>query len=168
MDFQVRPASLADAEAMLRAHQEAVRRTARAYYPPEVLDAWAAKLTEDSYDRVRREITSEAMIVLVAEADSQVIGFGMVVPSDEELRAVYVHPAYGRRAIGSAILKRLEELAIQRGVERLNVDSSINAETFYARHGYRVVECSVHRFQSGQEMACVKMTKGLNARVAAS
>lgn len=159
MDFELRRAVIADAEAVVRVQHDAVQGTASAYHPPEVLEAWAAKLTEDNYERVRRETTDDTMIVLIAESDSHLLGFGMVVPGDEELRAVYVHPDYGRRGIGTAILKDLEKFAIQRDVKRLNVESSINAEAFYARHGYEVVVRTTHRFKSGQEMACVRMTK---------
>jgi putative acetyltransferase len=160
----VRAAVPTDAEAILHVHNAAVHKTAGAYYPPEVLEAWAAKLTEENHQRVGRETADEEMIVLVAEVDARLAGFGMVVPGDEELRAVYVHPAYGRRGVGTAILKRLEEFAAQRGVKRLNVASSINAEEFYARQGYEVVERTVHQLRSGQEMACVKMMKLLHRR----
>jgi putative acetyltransferase len=50
---------------------------------------------------------------------------------------------------------------VTEGVLRLDLDASINFEAFYARHGYAVVERTVHRFQSGHEMACVKMRKVL-------
>jgi putative acetyltransferase len=159
MECQVRPARAGDAEAMLRAHHEAVRQTAGPYYSADVIEAWEAKLTEKSVESLRREIADEGMIVLVADVDSQVVGFGMIVPGGEELRAVYVHPAHGRRSVGTAILKRLEEMAIERGVEHLNLESSINAEAFYAQHGYMVIGRTLHRLSSGPEMACVKMTK---------
>jgi putative acetyltransferase len=116
-------------------HHAAVRKTAAAYYPREVIDAWGAKLTEENHEKVRRETTDPGMIVLVAEVGSAIAGFGMVVPDDEELRAVYVDPEFGRQGVGTAILKRLEEAGAKGGVLRLNLASSINAEAFYARHG---------------------------------
>ena len=85
-DFQVRPAVTADAEAIVRTHHDAVWRTARTHYPPETLAAWAVKLTDDSCERVRREIADTELVVLVAESHSRVAGFGMIVPAGEELR----------------------------------------------------------------------------------
>jgi putative acetyltransferase len=70
------------------------------------------------------------MDVLVAESNSRIAGFGMIVPADEELRAVYVDPAFGRQGVGTAILHRLEQTARERSVDRLNLSSSINAEAF--------------------------------------
>jgi putative acetyltransferase len=64
--------------------------------------------------------------------------------------------------MGSAILGHLEHAAVAKGVLRLDLDASINSEAFYARYGYAVVERTVHRFQSGHEMACVKMRRVLS------
>jgi putative acetyltransferase len=160
-DFHVRPAVTADAEAIVRTHHEAVWNTARSHYSPDVLEAWAVKLADSSYEQVRREILDAELVVLVAESLSRVAGFGMIVPADEELRAVYVDPAFGRQGVGAAILERLEQIAGERGVTRLDLSSSINAEAFYATHGYEVVERTTLRLRSGCEMACVRMTKNL-------
>jgi putative acetyltransferase len=160
-DLHVRIAVTTDAEAIVRTHHEAVWNTARHHYPPDVLDAWAVEPTDDSYEQVREEIADTGMVVLVAESNSRIAGFGMIVPADAELRAVYVDPTFGRQGVGTSILHRLEQTARERGVARLNVASSINAEAFYGKHGYAVVERATHRFRSGHEMACVRMTKRL-------
>ncbi len=162
MQFTVRRAVDADAEAVIRVHQVAVQRTASPYYTPDIIEAWAAKESSQSFRRVRSEIADDAMVVLVAQVRFAVVGFGMIVPGDEELRAVYVHPDFGRRGVGTAILEQLEESAVTRGVTRLQLQSSINAEAFYARHGYQVVNRTTHRLRSGHEMPCVTMTKALN------
>jgi putative acetyltransferase len=160
--YTLRLAAAADAEAMVRIHHAAVHETASACYPPEVLDAWASQLTEASYERMRQELaTGDGRIDVVAELNSQIVGFGMVIPEGQELRAVYVDPQFGRRGVGAAILSHLEQLAIQCGIERLDLESSLNAEAFYSRHGYQVVERGMHRFRSGHQMACVVMTKSL-------
>ena len=151
----------ADAEAIVRTHHDAVWNTAGNHYSPDVLDAWAAKLADSSYDQVRREILDTDLVVLVAETVSRVVGFGMIVPGDDELRAVYVQPAFGRQGVGTAILERLEQTARDRGMTELNLSASLNAEAFYAKHGYKVAERMTHRLRSGCAMACVKMTKTL-------
>ena len=97
----------------------------------------------------------------MAEDASGVIGCGSIVPLLQELRAVYVHPGAGRRGVGSAILRCLAQLALDRGVLQLQMDASINAEAFYRRAGYKILERGVHRLRSGREMACLKMKKSL-------
>jgi len=43
----------------------------------------------------------------------------------------------------------------------LTLHTSINAEAFYSKQGFEVIEYGTHRLASGQEMACVKMQKTL-------
>jgi putative acetyltransferase len=161
MPLTIRPAVAADAEALLRVHSAAVRETAASWYPGEVIEAWAAEVTEASCEMVRLDIEDPATVVLVAEADSEVVGFTVIIPANEELRMLYVQPEHGRRGIGTAMLNQLETLAIARGVRRLHLGASLNAEVFYRKHGYQAIENGIHRLPTGQEMACVKMVKDL-------
>jgi predicted metal-dependent hydrolase len=55
IDLTVRIAVTADAEAIVRAHHESVWNTARQHYQPDVLEAWAVTLTDDSYEQVARK-----------------------------------------------------------------------------------------------------------------
>ena len=97
--FTIRGAVDADAQAVIWVHRAAVRRTAAAFYTPTIVDAWAAKDNSETLRRTREEIADEAMVVIVAEENAKVVAFGMIVPGDEELRAVYVHPDAGRRGL---------------------------------------------------------------------
>jgi putative acetyltransferase len=160
-DVNIRPAIVADAIAIIDLHFAAVHQTARSFYPPEVLDGWSTQPDEARYDQIRRSVEKGEELFVVAEDASGVIGFGSIVPTLQELRAVYVHPRAGRRGVGSAILTCLEQLAIDRGVLQLQLDASINAEVFYRRAGYEILERGVHPLRSGREMACVKMKKSL-------
>jgi putative acetyltransferase len=162
LDVNIRPAIVADAIAIIDLHFAAVHQTASSFYPPEVLNSWSTQPDETRYDHIRRALEKEEELFVVAEDASGVIGFGSIVPLLQELRAVYVHPRAGRRGVGSAILRCLEQLAIERGVLQLHLDASINAEAFYRRAGYEILERGVHRLRSGREMACVKMKKSLS------
>jgi Acetyltransferase (GNAT) family. len=71
----------------------------------------------------------------VARQGDKVVGFGSIVPKHSELQAVYVHPRVGRTGVGTRILGILEDLALSLGVERLQIDASLNAETFYVKQG---------------------------------
>ena len=161
LDVNIRPAIVADAIAIIDLHFAAVHHSAGSFYPPEVLNSWSTQPDETRYDHIRRALEKGEELFVVAEDASGVIGFGSIVPLLQELRAVYVHPRAGRRGVGSAILRRLEQLALDRGVLQLQMDASINAEAFYRRAGYEILERGVHRLSSGREMACLKMKKSL-------
>jgi GNAT superfamily N-acetyltransferase len=159
--WNIRGAVTGDAEAIVRTHHDAVWKTAGNHYSPDILEAWAAKLSDSSYEQVRREILDKQLVVVVAERLSRIAGFGMLVPADEEVRAVYVNPSFARQGVGTAILQHLEDLAREDKVLRLNLAASLNAERFYAKHGFEIVQRTTHRLRAGKEMACVRMTKQL-------
>jgi putative acetyltransferase len=158
---EIRPATTADAEAIIDLHFAAVHETAATFYPREVLDTWSRQPDEARYQRIRDAVTKGEELFLVAQDASGVVGFGSIVPSAQELRAVYVHPKAGRRGVGARILAELERLAIDCDVSQLQMAASINAEAFYRRAGYEIVERGVHRLGGGVEMACVRMKKHL-------
>jgi putative acetyltransferase len=160
-EVTVRPAVSADAVAIIDVHFAAVHRTASTFYSSEVLDNWSPQPNEARYQQMREIIAGDEELVLVAEDASGVVAFGSIVPRLRELRAVYVHPNTGRRGVGSQVLAALERLALERGIPQLQMVASVNAEAFYRRAGYEVVESGTHRLRAGQEMACVKMAKHL-------
>jgi putative acetyltransferase len=162
LTVEIRPATAADAEAIIDLHFAAVHQTAATFYPPEVLDRWSGLPNEARYQQLRDADAHGEELFLVAEDASGVVGFGSILPSVQELHAVYVHPRAGRHGIGSRLLRQLERLARDRGVRQLHLDASVNAEAFYRRAGYEVVERGTLRLGGGIEMASVKMKKELS------
>jgi N-acetylglutamate synthase-like GNAT family acetyltransferase len=164
MAVEVRPATCADAEGIVHVHFAAVHETAGAFYPSDVLANWSGQPEGIRYRQLRDAIAEGEELFLVGEDSSGVVGFGSIFPASEELRAVYVHPRVGRQGVGTKILQGLEAMAAEHGLSQLQMDASVNAEAFYKKHGYEVVERSVHRLSSGHDMACVKMRKALTRR----
>jgi putative acetyltransferase len=163
MSVQLRPARKDDAAALSRVHFAAVHRTAAPFYSAEVIDGWSPTPDERRMEQFRRAISGTEELFLVAERDGEIVGFGSIVPAGGELRAVYVDPDAGRTGIGTAILQGLERMAIEAGVRTLSMDASVNAEAFYSRHGFQILERSSHQLGQGPRMACVKMCKSLQA-----
>jgi putative acetyltransferase len=77
------------------------------------------------------------------------------------LRACYVAPQAARRGCGSAIVREIERVAQENGLTRLNLAASLNAEPFYAAHGYKVCERSEVVLRNGHRMPAVWMEKSL-------
>jgi putative acetyltransferase len=161
VSLTLRPATAADAVAMIDLHFAAVHMTAAGAYPSDVLDSWSPLPDEARYEDMRRAIANGEELLVVAECLSQVVGFGSIVPHLGELRAVYVHPSDARRTVGSQLLSRLEELAVSHGLRTLNVTASTNAERFYSRAGYEIVRRDVHQLRNVSAMDCFRMRKRL-------
>lgn len=151
-----------DAQAFLEVHHAAVRGIAVKDYPLAVIEAWAPMpVTEDAIEWVRANPDKEFR--LIAEIAGRVVGIGAAVFESVELRACYVAPDAGRKGVGSALVKKIEHAAREQGAPRLELDSSLTAESFYRTIGYEVVERGEHVLGNGQRMACVKMRKELGA-----
>jgi N-acetylglutamate synthase-like GNAT family acetyltransferase len=76
-------------------------------------------------------IRSGAELVIIAEENRQILGFGAVISKTGELRAVYVGSFAKRSGMGMKILLELENLARQLELKELHMDSSLFAEAFY-------------------------------------
>lgn len=108
-------------------------------YTREQLDAWATgQVDMEDWNR-----SFLAHHTVVAEIDGVVAGFGDM---DETgyLDRLYVHRAYQRRGVATAICDALEGAIPAAGY---TTHASITARPFFARRGYRVVrEQQVIRF----------------------
>jgi len=151
-----------DAPAIADAHRAAILTRAGSHYSVEQLVAWVGEeKTEDKQSKIKR-IAAEAInpnfISYVALYDGKVIGTSIVVPAQNELRAVYVIRGIWC-GVGSALLEKVEAEAYRQGVTHLVCDSSLNAENFYLRHGYKISEYTNHLLLNGVEIPCVRMIK---------
>jgi putative acetyltransferase len=157
----VRIARIEDARGILEAHYSAVHETAARDYSIEIRRAWATPVTSERIDQyLKHALPNET--TLVADVDERIAGFGAIVESNNELRAVYVCAEFGRQGVGSALLRELERIAKARGCRELHMDSSLTAAPFYLHHGYEETGRGVHTLSSGGKMACVRMRKALD------
>ena len=140
-------------------HSRAIRGLAAGHYPAEVIDKWVVAPTPENVRALMRN--DEGEIRLIAELAGEPVGIGALVPANSELRACYVVPEAARRGCGSALVREIERIAREQGVERLDLAASLNAEAFYAAHGYGVRQRSEVVLGNGQPMAAVWMTKRL-------
>ena len=137
----------------------AIRGLASSHYPADVIAGWVVPVTEESVRDLMRNPDNE--IRLVAELDGVPVGIAALVPAHSELRGCYVSPDAARQGCGSALVIELERLARAHGVTHLELAASLNAEPFYAAHGYDVRERSEVVLTNGHRMPCVWMRKTL-------
>lgn len=154
--LKIRNAQAEDCGAVAGVHAAAVEGIRTTLYTAEEIKAWATPKRREDYVELIR--TKE---FIVAEADGEIAGFGVLDAESAVVQAVYVNPHAGRRGIGLEILRELEERATALGLKRLRLNASLNAVPFYERAGYASQEKSTYRLSSGVEIACVPMAKTL-------
>ena len=160
MTISTRPAVRDEWPAILAVHRRAVHETAAADYPAEVLAAWGPPVVGPQLDKFDAKL-QRGQIVIVAEVDGALAGFGELAPQKNLLVAVYVSPDHSRHGVGTAILRKLERLARDEGLSYLQMGSSLTAVPFYTSHGFQTLGPDVHVLRSGDRMNCIRMRKEL-------
>lgn len=137
--FTLRPGTPEDALSIIKARRAAVRGIATRFYSREIIEEWEGpiNIAPERVEGFARAIASgEEVVVVAVDSSNLILGFGSIVPNNNELRAVYVRTEHVRKGVGRAILRRLEDLAREAGLKELRMDASINAEAFYKANGF--------------------------------
>ncbi len=127
----IRPAEPDDAPAIATVHSRS-RRVTMPYLP------------EGSHRRSHEQVTAwvgEHVLpgnrVWVAEQDGQVVGYAAL--EGDLLDQLYLLPEARRQGIGTALLDEVKR-ASPGGVRLWVFQANVDAQAFYRRHGFRVVE----------------------------
>lgn len=77
------------------------------------------------------------------------------------IRAMYTHPAWTRRGIGTLLLELGETAARDAGFRRIELGSTLAGEPLYRARGYREVGRETHVAANGANNVVIRMTKDL-------
>ena len=137
----VRPATPADAPAVARVHDAALRTEGRDRYSRAELDAMAPP--ERDPGTVDGAILDEpGRYVVVAEAPG-VAGVAGVHLESGRLFGVFVDPERTGEGLGRVLFEAVESRAREVGLDRLTVRSALNAVGFYEACGFERAEDAV-------------------------
>jgi putative acetyltransferase len=153
--FTIRPATLADAEALCALHKAAVRALCLGAYSADEIEAW---LRDREPARYRHAMRDGGQTMLVAELDGVVAAFASI--RESMLFGLYVDPARGRGA-GRLLLAAAEDEARRRGAAVLKLQATLNAVPFYRKHGFMRQDRSTVR-RGGRDLAVLDMIKALS------
>jgi GNAT superfamily N-acetyltransferase len=148
----IRAASPADLESIRSLHARCIDEVCSFEYDRDQIAAWLGALDSDRYP---------AMLathhVIVAEDGGTVVGFGMADLESASLNAIYVAPSRQREGIGSALVAAIEEAAGDAGTNRLDLNATLGAVSFYESLGYVSDGPSHNVLPSGVSLPCVAM-----------
>jgi GNAT superfamily N-acetyltransferase len=137
MDCTIRSAREDEAGEISAVILRALRETNAKDYASDVIAR-----VEQSFgpDAVRQLIGKR--IVFVAMIGDRLVGTASL--DGGVVRTVFVAPDVQGRGIGKSLMTEIERTARERGIVRLAVPSSVTAERFYARLGFKAVRDSHH------------------------
>ncbi len=76
-----------------------------------------------------------------------------------KVRAIFIHPAFARRGLGSLILATVEDAARSAGFRRFEMGSTLTGVPLYRLRGYTEVERIAVPLGNGEALPVVKMVK---------
>jgi GNAT superfamily N-acetyltransferase len=76
-----------------------------------------------------------------------------------KIRAIFVHPGWARRGLGSLILEHVEGEARATGFRRLEMGSTLTGVALYLLRGYRETERMGIALPNGEMLGVVRMVK---------
>ena len=125
----LRPARAGDGAAVFAVTHQSISQLGRERYSDEQLRGWMGQRTPDDYER---SIAKGAMVVACVE--DRIVGFVDAEPG--EVTRLFVLEQVAGQQVGSRLLQIGLEKASAPGIERIKVESTLNAEPFYQRHGF--------------------------------
>lgn len=132
MSTVVRLAQPDDAEGISQVILAALYGSNAQDYPADVIMRVASNFTPDAV----RELFKRR-VVLVAVQGRLIVGTAAL--DAKVVRSVFVNPTRQGQGIGRLLMSEIELRAREAGVATLSVPSSLTAEPFYARLGFRTV-----------------------------
>jgi GNAT superfamily N-acetyltransferase len=78
------------------------------------------------------------------------------------IRAIFVHPGWARRGIGSQILKVCEDAAAAAGFRRFEMGSTLTGVPLYKLKGYVEIERVEVPLRNGESLPVIRMRKSVS------
>ena len=133
--LEIRDFRAGDEAALHAVFHSAVHMTAAQSYTPLQLDAWAPhEIDMSAWTRRMRELRP-----FVIEAGGRIVGYADV-QANGYMDHFFVAGACARKGVGTALMNHILDVARQRDIESLTSDVSRNAQPFFEKFGFVVVE----------------------------
>ncbi|QKG65628.1 GNAT family N-acetyltransferase [Pseudomonas sp. B14-6] len=137
MEPQIRPATAADASAISQVIIQSLRQSNALDYSPDIIEQVEKSFSTES---IRTLLTQRQ--VFVAMIDSHIVATASL--DRDVVRSVFVDPTQQGRGLGRQLMATIESIAAEAKIEVLRVPSSITAEAFYFKLGFRKVRDEFH------------------------
>ncbi|AZF27246.1 GNAT family N-acetyltransferase [Pseudomonas sp. R2-60-08W] len=153
--LEIKRATPDDADRAFEIRREAIRSQCIGAYSAEQMALWTRGRASDGYSTLMEKLFYMGWV------NGEAVVTGMLDLANNELGALFVRSAFTGRGYGKAMLDHLEDVARQRAVAEVVLDSTLNAVSFYRACGYVGHEQAVYRSPAGLVLACVPMVKKL-------
>lgn len=125
-----------DAKCISQIYYQTIHTVNAGDYTAEQLNAWAPWSSVQNYRGWEDKLAK--IKPFVALIDETIVGFAEFEPTGH-IDCFYVHHAFQRTGIGSALMEAIEQDARDQALPRIFAEVSITARPFFEAKGYQVV-----------------------------
>jgi len=154
MKIFLRKANRSDDIGMWLVRTAAINDIGEKYYPRSEIAKWASVEMPKKFGEI-----VERDDWYVAVQGDEIVATGLLDVSGKSLGAIFVRPDQQRKGLATMMLSKLEDVARDKGIDRLTLESTLNAFEFYEKNGFSIVKRSKYRLQNGYELDCIVMEK---------
>jgi GNAT superfamily N-acetyltransferase len=156
MTIRIRKTKTEDSRRVAHVHRSSIKQICGDSYNQDVIDSWAGGCSAEG---VRRSVKRKDINNIVAEVDGTIFAVGASI--NNRIWLLYVHPKWVGKGLGEKVLKCLEKDMLRKNINKITLESSLNAYQFYLRNGYKKVRKKTLKFRSGIQVPCIEMSKTL-------
>lgn len=132
-EIVLRPARAGDGPALFNVTVQSVQGLGKSHYTREQLAEWMGERTADHYEDIIKKGRT-----VIAEHRCEVVGF---VDSDPgEVTRLFLLPKVAGQGLGKRLLKAGVDNAKRGHSGPIKIESTLNAQAFYERHGFKAIQ----------------------------
>ena len=154
--IEVRAGKDPDLAAVARLHRASILSECGSHYTATQLSTWTKRLTLEAY---RALVAPRKWYV--ATIDRRICGFGIVDTNAALINATYVAPERIGMGAGRVLVEAMQTLAVEHGLRRLSLVSTLNAVGFYEHLGFIQDAQMDGSSPGGEDLPGVTMSKSL-------
>lgn len=150
----LRKATPQEAETLWNIRNQAIRHGCTTSYDAEVIARWTPDLMPERY----RQMVIEYPFYVVEDEKGDAAATGYLDLDTHCLEAIFTLPAALGKGMATMIIEALKQEARSRGITRLTLDATPNAQSFYQKLGFVTLRENYHHSRmAGADLRCFEM-----------
>ncbi|MCK7226306.1 GNAT family N-acetyltransferase [Enterobacter asburiae] len=150
----LRKAKPQEAEILWSIRNQAIRHGCKTSYDADVIARWTPELMPERY----RQMVIEYPFYVVEDEKGDIAATGYLDLDTHRVEAIFTLPAASGKGMATRIIEALKNEARSRGITRLTLDATPNAQPFYQKLGFATLSEKYHHSRmAGADLRCFEM-----------
>lgn len=138
MKIDYEKAKLSDFEEIYTVMQTSARELSRKAYSDQLLSTFDKFYIDKTPDYISQTLKNQHNYTMVAKDNKKIIGFVQLKVHNGigNISHLYILPGYEGNSIGTNLFSLIKERAVQLNITKLNIESTLNALSYYEKFGF--------------------------------